>query len=415
MTRILQFTDLHLRHALPGHSGHVERLSRHATVLLQAMKARIEQEAPDLVAFTGDIIDAPHDLFDSNVEGAWRDRMIDGVRQDYRLVRDWLDGLGLPWMITPGNHDYQPVFLEVFGDVANIRDFGDVRVVSYCDWEVRDNVSERLGEQRARFEAAIDNAGNHSWTVHLQHFLIWPEVHHGYPMRYRQADELHARLVNAPGRHLVLSGHFHDGTDVVELGSCRYAVCRSTTEAPHHYRVFDLTPEGCTLTKQTLGVAPLGDRRLLAIDRSDIARLTHDAGEAKLLLEPQATATLAKAIAAGFDPVIVSAWNEGPLVNETWRSLLGIHDRLFAELQDLGAPQGAGLIIAIDEDQKQPAKLPFEALPRYREVAAVLAARYGASPANIRFMSSDISRRERFGSDRTITTIAELEKEGVPA
>lgn len=33
MTRIMQFTDLHFRQALPGHSGHAERLSRHGPAL----------------------------------------------------------------------------------------------------------------------------------------------------------------------------------------------------------------------------------------------------------------------------------------------------------------------------------------------------------------------------------------------
>src|SRR5690606_33581975 len=126
-------------------------------------------------------------------------------------------------IIAPGNHDYRPVFLETFADAPSEMDLPGVRAVAYFDWEVRDNTSERLDEQLERFEAALKNADPAAWTVHFQHFLIWPIVEHGYPMRYRSADALRDRLADAKARHLVMCGHFHEGTEVVTLGNARFA------------------------------------------------------------------------------------------------------------------------------------------------------------------------------------------------
>ena len=44
MLKILQVTDLHWRRALPGHNGHVERLSRHMPVLLARLAERVQDD-----------------------------------------------------------------------------------------------------------------------------------------------------------------------------------------------------------------------------------------------------------------------------------------------------------------------------------------------------------------------------------
>lgn len=376
------------------------------------LKECVEAEAPDLVAFTGDIIDAPHDLLHNTGDSNDRNELIEAVRADYRTMRKWLDELGRPWMIAPGNHDFRPVFLEIFADAPRRLELTDLTAISYYDWEVQENTAERLREERARFDAALmenrPEGWAEGWIVHLQHFLIWPNVPHGYPMRYREADQLRDLLHSASSRHMVLSGHFHAGTEIVNHGNGYYAVCKSITEAPHHYRLFDFTAEGCQMRTEQLLRGPLADRRIVLIDRTDI--LTDEPSEAssEYALKKEADALFEQMLEAGFQPVLVSAWNDPHSQALAWSEILKRHDRLFLALSRRGLPQGAGLVIAIDENRPLPPQLPFEPLPRYAELAPRIASQYGIKPDELLFLSRDSSRRERFGLDRSMSNIEEL-------
>ncbi len=382
MTRVLQFSDLHFRQALPGHSGHAERLSRHGPALLATLAAQIAAEDPDVVAFTGDIIDAPHDLLHGTAGPDLQRVLGDAVRADYRTMRKWLDDLGRPWMIAPGNHDYRPVFEEVFGDAPRRLTLGDIALHAYFDWEVRDNTAERVGTEKDRFERALAEA-TAAWTVHLQHFLIWPEVPHGYPMRYREADDLRDRLAKAEAPHLVLCGHFHEGTDFVDLGPTRFAVCPSTTEPPHRYRVFDLAPGTATMREERMAPGPMAGRRILLIDRTDFLTMPDNADDGGFALRPDAAQAFARARAAGLLPVVLSVWNDDQSASLRWGDVLKKHDRMFLALAEAGIDQGEGLVIAIDEKRPLPAKMPSEPIVRLNELPDAVAARFGIEPEAI--------------------------------
>jgi len=397
MVRILQFTDLHFRQALPGHSGHAERLSRHGPALLAALAARIAAEAPDLVAFTGDVIDAPHDLLHGTAEPELEAVLRDALEADYRTMRAWLDGLGRPFMIAPGNHDFRPAFESVFGDAPRRVRLDGVDVHAYFDWEVRDNTAERLGDELDRFENALAQADGAGWTVHLQHFLIWPEVPHGYPMRYREADGLRDRLADAVGRHLVLCGHFHEGTDFVDLGRTRFAVCPSITEPPHRYRVFDLASGSATMREESLAPGPLADARILLIDRADFITLPDNGANGAFELRADVAAVLAAARGAGFVPVLLSIWNDAQSVGLVWGDILKKHDRMFLRLAEAAGDSGSGLVIALDDARPMPPRLPSEPIVRIGDLAASAAARLGVRADALWLLSADPARREAFG------------------
>ena len=269
MVRILQFSDLHFRHALPGHSGHAERLSRQGHVLLDLFAQQIAHERPDLVAFTGDIADVPFDLLHGTGDRNLRDALFSALEADYRHLRDWLNALGVPWMIAPGNHDYAPVFEMVFGETPRSLSFDNVNVHSFFDWEITENTAERVEGERARFQAILKHSQEASCTVHLQHFLIWPDVTHGYPMRYREADQMRDALVASEGRHLVLSGHFHEGTDAIRLGRTTFASCPAIVEPPHRYRIIEVTPDDCRIEDRKLRSGLFDGRKLLLVDRAE--------------------------------------------------------------------------------------------------------------------------------------------------
>lgn len=405
--RILQFTDLHFRQALPGHSGHAERQSRHAPALLARLAERIDEEEPDVVVFTGDVIDAPHDLLHGTDNTRLERSLCDFVDQDYRTMRAWLDGLGRPWMIAPGNHDFRPSFEAVFGDAPRQLEIGGVRLHAYFDWEVSDHIAERLHEERARFEKALNTAGTASWTVHLQHFLIWPKVIHGYPMRYRDADDLRSQLRSSEGRHLVLCGHFHDGTEVLEDGGTHFAVCPSFIEAPHRYRVFDLG-ETCTMREEAFASGPLATSRILLVDRADGVAQPDNAYDGDFELRTDAGETFAAAREAGFVPVVLSTWNDAQSMHLAWADMLRKHDRLFQRCAETGVDQAAGLVIAIDEGRKKPARMPFEPLCGFANLSKRAATIFGVSADNVWLMTSNTLRRQLFGADRSVADVAAL-------
>lgn len=400
MVRVLQFTDLHFREALPGHAGLAERLSRHGPVLLEALASRIVEENPDLVAFTGDIIDAPHDLLHGTAEPKFGKTVRQAVRHDYRKMRSWLDSLERPWMIAPGNHDYRPIFEEVFGDASRYIRLPGINVHAYFDWEVRDNTAERLTEERRRFERALGECDSSDWTVHLQHFLIWPQVFHDYPMRYREADELRDCLVASQGRHIVLSGHFHEGTDFVDLGRTRFAVCPSISETPHRYRVFEFSGETCSLREENLLPGPLANRRLLFVDRSDFLTLPENDSAGHFSVRPEAGRAFRAAREAGFEPVIISVWNDEQSFGLSWGDILKKHDRMFYSLGEIGCEQGSGLVIALDGDRPMPSRLPSDPILRLDGIAQSVAAKFGVDPDAIWLVSGNRAQHAQFGPDR---------------
>ncbi|NBC30660.1 MAG: hypothetical protein GVY29_11810 [Spirochaetes bacterium] len=401
MIRILQFTDLHFREALPGHSGLAERLSRHGPVLLKALAARIADENPDLVAFTGDIIDAPHDLLHGTADSMFEKTLAQAVHQDYRKMRSWLDSLERAWMIAPGNHDYRQIFEKVFGDASRHMRLPGINVYAYFDWEVRDNTAERLTAERERFERALGQCDPGDLTVHLQHFLIWPQVSHDYPMRYREADELRDRLIESQGRHIVLSGHFHHGTDCVDLSRTRFAVCPAVCETPHRYRVFEFSGGRCSFREENLLPEPLANRRLLLVDRSDFLTMPENNSAGQFSIRPEPCRVFRAAREAGFEPVILSVWNDNQSVGLSWGDILKKHDRMFYSLGEIGCEQGSGLVIALDGNRPLPSKLPSEPISWLSGIAQSVAGKFGVDPDRIWLLSRDHAHRARFGSDRT--------------
>lgn len=408
MPRILQFTDLHMRAALPGHSSHLERRSRQAPALLERLRRRIETENPDLVAFTGDILDVPHDALHGSGDPGFRLRLEEAARADYRTVRAWLESLGRPWLVCPGNHDLPGAFRDVFGDVPQRLQIAGTTALSYYDWEVRDNTAERLGSEAERFRQALDDADADGWTVHLQHYLVHPRVDFGYPMLYRDADGMLARMRGARGRHLSLSGHYHSGTAIEPHGDARFAVCPAFAEAPHPYRVFDLDASGaCRMREETLGAPAQPGRRIVCIDRTGL--LTEEpAGPSEAFIFSRNISRVFQTLREhALEPVLVSAWNDPQSLAETWPGIAKRHDRAFGSLGD-GADQGHAQVICIDTGLPLPGRLPSEPLCTYETLRARVALALAAEAQDVFLVSASADRRSRFGGTGFETVEAAL-------
>ncbi|WP_424811533.1 metallophosphoesterase family protein [Roseococcus sp. YIM B11640] len=384
MARILQVTDFHLRRALPGHNGHVHRLSRHLPQLLEALALRIDEEAPDLVAVTGDLLDVPHALLD--LDKAYDLKTL--VRQslaDYRLVRDWLQSLGRPWMVLPGNHDYAPAFDVIFGGAPRWMRLGGLEVHAFHDWELAGNQALRVGEERRRFEAVLAAATEASEELHLQHFVVQPWVDYNYPLLYGDADDIAQRAAEAPGRRLLISGHWHGGTEMVRQGHATMGACPGFCEPPHPYRVFEMEPGApITMREESLGRSFAPDRPLVILDRPGL--LTEEG----LVPRAEAAALLAR-LSRQAHVAIASPWHAAETSDATWRGVQYRHDEFFAALGS--GDQADALCIYLPATGAGGRKLPAERITTEADLVERLAELFGVAPARTILLSLDADRR----------------------
>jgi hypothetical protein len=389
MTKILQFTDLHMRRALPGHNGHVERLGRHIPQLLKALARRVEVEEPDLIVVTGDLVDAPPAL----LYGEPRDTshpLVAAAIEDYRRLAAWLESLDRPWMALPGNHDYGPAFGEVFGSQPKQMALGDLVVHAFHDWEQAGNQARRVGEERERFLEIIQTSNGGTREIHLQHYVLHPRIEYPYPLLYGDADELVTVLSQAPGHRLVLSGHWHGGTPLVQSGNVTFSVCPAFCEAPHPYRVYEVEADGaCTMRQEYLGNQVTAER-LIVVDRSNILTLPKSQGTFALRADAGEIFTSLQAVA----PVaLASGWFEDESATTKWREIQILNDLLFSSF-DVGEEQGAAMAIYLREQDVPRCTLPAEPVATEETMLPRLAKIFGVPVGEVTFLTTDAERRQ---------------------
>jgi len=391
MATIFHVTDLHLRQALPGHNGHVHRLSRHLPALLCALSDRIAAVAPDLVAVTGDLLDVPHALLDL-VSGHDLRAITQGALADYRMVQRWLDSLGRPWMVLPGNHDHGPTFDVVFGSEPVTRSCGHLTVHAFHDWEQAGNQALRIGPPRRHFEQAVAAAQDGTDEVHLQHFLVRPHVDYHYPLLYGDADDIAQRAAEAPGRRLLLSGHWHEGTEMVQLGNALIGACSAFCEPPHRYRIFRVEPgQPIAMQEESLGGSFTPDRRLFIVDRPGLLTAPPEAGAATRLVPRPDMAQILAGLAERGHVAIASPWHAPETDAATWRGVQYAHDAFFQAFPGNG--QADALCIYLPPGEQPGRRLPAEHITREPELVPRLAALFGVRPAEVTLLTLDLARR----------------------
>lgn len=176
--RLLHLTDLHLREAVPGTAEIARRRSREVGALLDRLEAMLPELAPDAVAITGDLLHAPYGLY----RGADRFGMAAlraHVLADYRALKARFERWARPWIALPGNHDDPESFAAVFGP-PRVLDVHGHRLIAFHDREGPGHVPFRPAEEMARFDAALADADSPP-QVHLQHYVLHPEVQDPYP------------------------------------------------------------------------------------------------------------------------------------------------------------------------------------------------------------------------------------------
>ena len=190
-TRIAQITDLHL--LPPGE----QLMDLDVNARLERVLAHVAARQPDAIFVTGDCC------------------AMEPKQEVFHRLRPLLDDLGIPYYLTPGNHDDRRMmrnafFLDGHGDEA-IR--GLVRV-NDRDFLFLDSSPGRVDDEQVDWLAAA-LAAYPAADVVMHH----PPVPLGvrfmdanYPLH--DADRLLDVLLNAPdGRH-VFCGHYHSGRTV---------------------------------------------------------------------------------------------------------------------------------------------------------------------------------------------------------
>jgi len=243
--RIAQFTDLHLRRHVPGPGPRPRvRTSETAALLVEAL-TDARRRGAEVVALTGDLVDVPAYLRQSERDEPsdatlWRE-----VRADYGWLVATLDRSGMPWMALPGRADSRRILCDELGPRPLVADVHGVRLIAFWD-RVHDLGPQRVGVERRRFDAALEDPDT-TPQVHLQHYPITPASAWG---GYFEAPELRRRLAGCDRVKLVLSGHDHAGAPPVYDGAALFSVTPAFAEAPHSYRLFDVARDGAVTWEQ---------------------------------------------------------------------------------------------------------------------------------------------------------------------
>lgn len=241
MTRLLHFTDMHLRWHQPGSAANPLRLSRDMPAALDRLAGRIRELAPDVLVLSGDLLDMPDEVIEGGTpdERPHAEWMANAV-SDFRLVRDWFEATGVPYVVVPGNHDHEGAFADVFGGPPAPRDIAGLRFFCFWDELADDRQPQRTGPRRELFKAAVSDPGQDCPQVHVQHYMIHPPTFaKGWQYEYKTAGTMKRDAERSGRVRAILSGHYHPGS-LVSDNDVIHSLPPAFCEAPHFFRTYDI-------------------------------------------------------------------------------------------------------------------------------------------------------------------------------
>jgi DNA repair exonuclease SbcCD nuclease subunit len=242
--RIAHISDLHLRHHLPGTASLASRLSRSMPERFAQALEQIRALSPDLLVVSGDLLDYPMDALDDPVTQQQG-------RQDLELIAERLGTLSFPVALVHGNHDHPALIDQIFGHIPNDQVVNGYRVLTFRDDEGADHVPVRVGQEQARFLAALEDTTSLP-QIHVQHYVVWPERNGDYPHTYGTGVLMRECITGAGIVRLVLSGHYHTGVPLFFDKGVWFATARGFTEAPHPFTIYDIEDDMVTSRTFTL-------------------------------------------------------------------------------------------------------------------------------------------------------------------
>ncbi|MCZ7600386.1 MAG: hypothetical protein M5U09_25330, partial [Gammaproteobacteria bacterium] len=297
-----------------GTSRLVQRRGRLAPDLFAEALDLCRRRSADAVAVTGDLLDVPdyilsgddyynyrRDLFEQETETTTACSATCWTSRDCRGWR------------CPGNHDWIAVMSRVFGDRPLTMDVGGYRLVSFWDRDHDAHVPRRLDRERTLWESALADEASPP-QVHLQHYVITPELNQGWPHTYFEGEHLRRRMVESGRVVLSLSGHYHHGTALIEDGPCRFATTPAFGEFPHPVRFFDLVGGQVTMVEEPLRQQPVeAGRPAIFLDRDGTINVQPSwrTGPEELLMIPGAGKALRRLVDEGYVLAAISSQSCG--------------------------------------------------------------------------------------------------------
>lgn len=341
--RIAHVSDFHTRLLQPGSSGINNRRSREIKHLLPAVLQEISSRKVDFLAITGDLLDVPNyilnHLDDYDYRPAEWDRFIEA---DYRWFKSQLDCCGIPYAVLPGNHD-NSIMWRVFDPAANRAEVKGYHIYRFADREADYHIPRRLDRERKLFEQSLQDS---SPQIHLQHYVLTPNLNQGYPHTYFEGETLTQKIADSGCVSLSLSGHYHAGTPLIRVKDTTLTTIPAFCVFPHPYRIYDVDGSSVRMQQHHLLTRPAqSGRPVIFLDRDGVINTlpSYTTGPEAMSLVPGAGRAIAALHHAGYVVVVITSQScigMGYVMQDT---VYAVNDRMNQLLEqeagsDLGCP-----------------------------------------------------------------------------
>ena len=304
-------TDLHARQALHGSSAVLARRSRDVFDLLPGAIDILKTQGVNFLAITGDLIDVPTFILAPN--DYYQVPLADWLslaEADYERIKEILDASALPYTVLPGNHDYEPILWQVFEkSPLYFAVEPGYRLVRFFDREWAGHIPRRFDRERKLWERMLSDEKSPP-QIHLQHYVVTPELNEGYPHTYFEGENLKERIAASGRVILSLSGHYHRGTDLISADGSYFAVGPAFCEFPHPFRIYEVEDDQVRMRALTLLKRPhRAGRKVVFLDRDGVINdaPSYNTGPEALALIPGAARAILKLREAGYAVVVITS------------------------------------------------------------------------------------------------------------
>lgn len=213
--------------------------------ILEKLADRVPTLDINVVVVSGDLLDVPDEILaGGSLDGLDRSDWLTSIENDLQIVRDWLVGLGIGYVICSGNHDHEPSIRRVFPEATDHVDIAGIRFFSFWDELGPDRQPRRTDARLGLFERALTEPEHDLPQIHVQHYIIDPPtVRNNWRYEYLGARKLKQKLEASSRVRAVLSGHYHPGV-LVTSEKVVYSGPPAFCERPHAFRVYELDDDG---------------------------------------------------------------------------------------------------------------------------------------------------------------------------
>lgn len=222
-TRIAVVADLH--YSSEANLMIPKRKGQFADIMLLRTVHRLNRWIkPDVTLIPGDLINDPNASEAPELLG------------ELKRIIDLLES---PVLVLPGNHDPAPEnFYKIFERPKSVTEFGDIRIVSFPDDREEPGYNaSRTAEDIALLRQARENFAGP--VVSLQHVPLFSPGLTSCPYNYTNAETIIQAMRDA-GTNLAISGHFHEGFDLVRQDDTAFLAAPALCESPFGFLLVEI-------------------------------------------------------------------------------------------------------------------------------------------------------------------------------